>query len=755
MKRLLYLIYFLAFIIQSNAQSRWEDHFSYKEVKEIHQINNKLYCVSSNALFSYDLESGELEKISKVNLLNGVKPSSAAYNSELDYLLIGYENGELDILGEESENFIEIPLDDYTGSKRINHIATAGNLMLISADYGISIFDLDRREFAETTFFREGGIYKKVDESAIFNNKVYAIYDGMVVYHEIDDLIPNFNRWTKVEDIYNSTFEHIEVFNDQLVASSGGSLFVLKGNTWVFKKALGTTIVDLNTNQNRLIASIVDRVFVLDENIEVEQAAGFENEIKSGILSNEMIYAGTTENGLVINGGTSTERGIYPDGPYSNNAYAVTATAGHIWVSPGGQDNYNSPTGNKEGYFHFNNEDNEKKWIHITSKQLNNAQDIIDVAYNPSDLNQVYASSWHYSYNLYEILNDEKVIEYDYQNTGNNGIVQNFYNHGQVTNLGGAVFDSEGNLYISQAFVDPNKGYSALIKRNTNNQWSNILFENYHPGASGITKPVIGRNGYIWLGGTRGDGVIVTNMTNTYQILEGEGKGDLPSNFVYALEIDKNGTAWIGTNLGLRILRNPIAELESGNFNTEPVVIVQNGIPEALLTDTNITDITVDSSNRKWIATRGAGVFYVSESGKEIIYHFTEDLSPLASNTINAVAVDTETGVVYFATENGLVSYKGDAVDTGDDFGEVVAYPNPVRPGYDGNITIKGLAKDTEVLITDVVGNLIHKGEEAGGVILWDQTNLKGQKVASGIYIVMLISGDGMHTKTTKIAIVR
>ena len=111
--------------------------------------------------------------------------------------------------------------------------------------------------------------------------------------------------------------------------------------------------------------------------------------------------------------------------------------------------------------------------------------------------------------------------------------------------------------------------------------------------------------------------------------------------------------------------------------------------------------------------------------------------------------------MVYFATDRGLVAYKGDAQDTGDSFGEVIAYPNPVRPGFQGDITIKGVAENADVRITDVVGNLIHKTRSSGGIVKWDQTNLKGQKVASGIYLVLMINSDGMETATAKIAIVR
>ncbi|MGI9526802.1 MAG: two-component regulator propeller domain-containing protein [Weeksellaceae bacterium] len=742
MKRLLFFISFLVLTQYTQAQSRWTDHFNYTEVKQIIPIQDKLYCVSSNALFTYDLSTAEVEKISKVNLLNGVKPTSAAYNSDLDYLLIGYENGELDILGEKSENFIEIPLDDYTGSKKINHLSTAGNIMLISAAYGVSIFDLERREFAETTFFRTGGNYTAVNESEIFDGYIYAASKTGVKFHPIDEFIPNYNNWQSASGLPKQEFQHVQRFNDILLASSGGSLYALQNGQWQLKHIFAP-IADLNVVDQTLIVSTQHQVHILNESLQITSQQTVSDIILSATYINGTIYAGTQNEGLI---NTQTKEKIYPDGPFSNEAYAVNAQDEYIWISPGGQQNFNQPNFNRNGFFYFDG----KAWQHYQNESMNNATDIIHISYNPQNTHQFAVSTWGDDWGLFEFEEEKlKNIYFDIfknQHGTKNGVVR----------LGGSTYDDQGNLYVTQTHISPTEeGHSAIHKKTPQGQWSSIKFNPPYSNGAGIKNPIVDRSGYIWAAQTRGDGVVVTNMSTFYRITTGEQSGDLPSNNVYAVEVDKNGTAWIGTQQGLRVKRNPIRALEAGNYTTDPVIIVQNGVPEALLTDTAINDITTDSSNRKWIATQGAGVFYISDSGTEIIHHFTADSYPLPSNNVNSIAVDTSTGIVYFATEAGLVSYKGDAVDTGDGFADVIAYPNPVRPGYEGPVTIKGLANRTEVKITDVVGNLIYKGKEAGGIVQWNQTNLKGQKVASGIYIVMLISGDGLETQTTKIAIVR
>lgn len=726
-----------------NAQNtRWQDFFNYELVTEINQVGNRLYCTSSNALFYYDLEFNEVQKVSKANFLNAVEPTSVVYNSTYDYLIVGYKSGELDMLGEESYNFIEIPLDEYQGSKQINHLSTLDNYMLISAAYGVSLFDLERREFSETAFFRQNGEYFTANESDFFDGQVFTASERGVFSHPLNDLIPNFNNWRPAQGLPAQNFAHIQAFGNKLLAASGGNLYQYQNGNWGLFQNFGT-INDLNANGDYLTVATNDRVVVLDQNLNTVSSNTFDSRVHCGIYANNQVFAGTKENGLVS---FSSGESIFPDGPVSNNSFSVTATNNNIWLSPGAWVDYNSEAWNTEGYSHYNG----TEWIHISSAQLDHARDIVHISYHPQDISKAYVSTWGNEFGLFEVVNDVPVIEYDFTNST---IVENILFGGPVMRLGGTDIDEDGNLFLTQAFIE--EEINVIHKKTPDNQWTMLRLDNFSQGRPGIVEPTAGGDGWVWVASPRGSGVVVTDMNEVYQIMNTEGTGNLPSPNVYTVCIDKNGTAWIGTQLGLRVKSNPIRELQAGNFETEPVVIVQNGIPEALLTDTAVNDIEADGSNQKWLATQGAGAFYVSEYGRETLFHFTEEDSPLPSNVVFDIGIDNTNGMVYFATDRGLVAYKGDAQDTGDSFGEVIAYPNPVRPGFQGDITIKGVAENADVRITDVVGNLIHKTRSSGGIVKWDQTNLKGQKVASGIYLVLMINSDGMETATAKIAIVR
>ena len=170
-----------------------------------------------------------------------------------------------------------------------------------------------------------------------------------------------------------------------------------------------------------------------------------------------------------------------------------------------------------------------------------------------------------------------------------------------------------------------------------------------------------------------------------------------------------------------------------------------------------INAIAVDGANRKWIGTANNGIYLLSADGLETFHHFTEENSPLLSNSIESIAIHPRTGEVFIGTSKGLVSYQSDATEAASSFEEnsVHAYPNPVRPDYGGVITVTGLVYDSDVKIVDAAGHLIHQGTSLGGQFTWDGRNRQGKRVSTGIYMVLAADRNGKEGVVTKIAFVR
>jgi hypothetical protein len=84
----------------------------------------------------------------------------------------------------------------------------------------------------------------------------------------------------------------------------------------------------------------------------------------------------------------------------------------------------------------------------------------------------------------------------------------------------------------------------------------------------------------------------------------------------------------------------------------------------------------------------------------------------------------------------------------------VYSFPNPVREDFEGNVTITGLMRDTQVKITDVSGNLVNETVSAGGQASWDLTTYNGRRVVTGVYLVFCANEDGSRSCVTKILVI-
>ena len=198
--------------------------------------------------------------------------------------------------------------------------------------------------------------------------------------------------------------------------------------------------------------------------------------------------------------------------------------------------------------------------------------------------------------------------------------------------------------------------------------------------------------------------------------------------------------------------------------NAEPVIILDDGVPKKLLGESVVNSIAIDGADNKWFGTLSGGALQTNPNGSTTLNNFNKFNSPLPSNTILKIAIDSNSGLVYFATDKGIVAFNSNVSVYGESLTEVYAFPNPSTKTNEF-ITIDGrngthLPKGTNVKIVDTAGNLVYEtnvqeGDELfGGKVVWNKTNLAGKKVASGVYIVLLTANDNTETQVAKIAII-
>lgn len=228
---------------------------------------------------------------------------------------------------------------------------------------------------------------------------------------------------------------------------------------------------------------------------------------------------------------------------------------------------------------------------------------------------------------------------------------------------------------------------------------------------------------------------------------------------VSCMAVDGGGRLIIGTDKGVAYCSQPMGLLSGDAAWVRPIAMEALGgndtYAQYLLSQKYVSSMAVDAGGRLWIATLGAGVFLVSADINEQISHFTEQNSPLPSDTVSIVNIVDRTGEVFFATRNGVASYLSDVQAPSDDLSDVEVYPNPVRPDYDGDICVSGLEDGCDVRITDVSGRLVYRCESVGGRVQWDGLNRQGHRCATGVYLVFVINVNTGHKIVKKLLFVR
>ena len=738
MKKILLLIsFFVALVCNAQTSSKWSDMFSYNNVLAIREDNGRLIAATENGIFYYNPSTGEISKLSKANGLHEVKISAFDYDPATQTGIVGYQNGSMDVITPNGIFLIvDIPLaTGYNGSKRINHISINGDRAIISVGYGVSIFNVSRREFGDTAFFSMSGVYETANSAVLKDNTIFVATNSGIKSHEINATFPVYTSWSTV---VSGNFKKIDA-NAVTAFASSTQVRYGTGNTFATIPMTFANIQDLRVTDSQIIVTDQTQVYVYSTGGAQQKNFNAAENINTAFVYNNALFAGTQNSGIL----NEQKISLKPDGPYKNTSYKISLLNNQIWVSTGDRVSYNDPIVAYLGYYHFDG----SQWIYPEYFKTNSGFNIMDVIPNPANPSEVYFTNFVYNSQkgIYKMVNNELSKTYLTDDSAP------LYNRPI-----GCTFDEKNELICGFSHVDVTigSGFYYLDKNSDKFISKNLNVSN------GAQKPVA-KDGILYLPVPRNGGLAMYDYKSTINNFSDDSfklistNSNLPVNSTLSVTIDKNDDVWIGTSGGLRILSNPKAAILEDNPQTDEIIIEQNGLAEELFRDATILQIASDSGNQKWISVDGGGVFYLSSNGDRTIYHFTKSNSPLPNDSVTDIQVDDKTGKVYFATLDGIMVYQGDVAEVTSNFGNVLVYPNPVvYAQYKGNVRIRGLASKTNIRITDAAGNLVHSAVANGGYFEWNLANQRGVRVASGIYYVLMTNEDGTDTATAKIAVV-
>lgn len=757
------VVFVLLLSLKSIAQlaiGDWRTHLSYRQAIGVAEGGGKVFCISQGGIFSYSKSDNAIETLTKLNGLSDFTASAINYDEASATLVIGYKNGNIDIIKNGIiYNVPDIKIKTITGNKAINNIFFKDNTAFLSCGFGVIALNIEKKEIRSTYYIGPLGTAINIREITSDGINLFAATNTGIVSAPLNaPNLADYNYWTQQAGLPVGIYNTITFFNGNIYANLSRNLtsgiwekdtvYKYNGSVWTKTGIVNGNFKRLRNNANSLVVTTEYEIKRFDTN---ENLLSFNynyfGAFADGLIdNNDIAWVADRSNGLIKIISNSGGEKIAPNGPRTKSVYAMAASMGHVWSVPGGEGAFNI-----DGVSNFT----DNTWTTIFSSQpggnMDTMYDVRSVAIDPKVPSHFFAGS--NKAGLLEFENGKLIKLYNQSNSSlkSQQAVPSFY----AITVSGIAYDEDENLWMTNS-----ENNNALSVKKSNGTWQSINFTGI------VNNPILGRmlvtkdSKQKWVILAKSNSILVYNDNNTFTapnsgnsklITNAKGQGALPGLVVNAIAEDKDGEIWIGTDKGIAVIYSPSNVFGGGDYDAKQILVQQDGYTQILLESEEVTNIAVDGANRKWIGTRKGGVFLMSADGTKEIYHFTEDNSPLLANDITAIAIDGESGEVFFGTSNGIVSFRSTATEGGEEFENVYAFPNPVQSNYTGTIAIKGLVSDVDVRITDISGQLIYKTKALGGQAIWDGKNFSGVRAQSGVYLVFCGTEDGSQTFITKI----
>ncbi len=761
----IFLLFFKILTQQIFAQNTiigtWKDFLPYLYVNSTTETPENIFCATENGgIFWLNKNDNSLHTLSKISGLSDIEMNVISYNIENQTLIVGYKNGNVDLIkNNDIINISDIKRKQLQGSKTINKILCYRNFAYLSCGFGIVVLNLTKNEIFDTYYIGKNGNSLAVLDLTTDGNSLFAATSEGIFSANLNapNLADNaaWTQWTNIPN-FDKTFNAILFANQNLYFnffennSQKDTVFVYN-----FASQKVSSLENFTEKVNSLILS-KEKLIILSEksvsifdsqNRKIETITQYWNwmwvEAKSAFFDDKnSLWLGDKNWGLMKRISDSNFETFNPNSPHNSHVGTIKFIDNQLLVVGGGK---NSGTWdnlfNFAEFYTFNGE----KWTNIVE---NNYRDFISIAKNG---NKTFVGSW--GNGIFEYENGTLTAHYLPENSS----LKNIENT-NLCRIGGLIFDNEKNLWATNTNVT-----HPISVRKKDGTWKNFAYKKYL-GSSDIGKILITQNGTKWVQ-IRDGGLLVFHSGNDIEnesddkvlkisVYDESRKETMGTVFCFAQ--DQDGAIWLGTGKGITVFYSPDIVFEEKNFYSSSIRIRSeiNGLTlQWLLSNETVTAICVDAANRKWIGTENSGIFLLSADGTQEISHFNETNSPLPSNFITDIAINQANGEVFIGTNKGLVSYKSDAAQGEEFFNNVLVYPNPVKPDFEGKIVIKGLVSNVNVKITDITGNLVYETTSLGGQAIWNAKTFSGNRVKTGIYLIFCTDFEGTKTFVTKILI--
>ena len=733
------------------SMMQWKLHLSYVNPTEVVAAPYAIYAMANGSLFAYDRADGALRYWSKANGLSGTNIAHIAYDKRADVLVIGYTDGRIDLLRQDGE-VIQIPdLSLKAGSiaLTIHSITPGSHHTYLSMPFGIVALNTHKHEISDTYYIGANAASVEIQQVVEMGDTLYAFSFDTLYKAPLNGNLVDYTYWQS-EVLPCEKIQAATAYQDKLYTLQHDSLYVRNGSTWTLVRPEAINWIHASESQ-LLLCTENHKLYRLTDDYQLSGLCD-RYYIHDAVYSQGEYWLGEMNWGLIRLNAEGDEY-YHTSGPNSNFGYCMHAANDRIYALAGGR-----WTNEFLRDFRMNIYDNYQ-WQGIDEGTVDAAVgkrilDPVSIAVDPQDAGHFFVAT--YGTGVLEFRNYAVVRHYNSTNSTlkpvNSTINPDYY-----TRTDGAMIDEQGNLWVMNA-TDIGQPIHIL---SPNGQWRALrLYSN------GTTLTFTTPTG-IWMDrrSTRYKWMLAQRVNKGLVLLDDGGtptvSGDdhclkrnefidqnsklIAPTYFMCFAQDHTDRIWIGTDKGLFLIK---AETDFFTSNAcHRIIIPRNdgtGLGDYLLGDEQINCMAVDGGNRMWIGTAASGL-YLIEDDTITVAHFTAENSLLPSNAIQSITIHPTTGEVFVGTDNGIASYRSDASEAQETMSGAYAYPNPVRPGYSGMITIAGLMDNSEVRIIDSGGNLVCKTRSHGGTAVWDGNDAYGKRATPGIYTA-LCNAQGGHT---------
>ena len=787
LKKIVSLIFILLLLpVAVHAQlavGSWTIHTPYRNVDKMAETRVYLYYMSQGALFRIDKATTEVQSLNISTILNDGTVNGLYADRNGESMLVTYASGNMDRIYDTGKvvNISDIKDAVMTTSRKINHVDFGDNLFLIATDFGMVIYDNKKNEVHRTIYtpspvehvvsvgehlglsMGEKLLFAKNDKNLTSVDAMRSL-DGDNGGYAWKNMKGVGSKWIYLINFYSGSYHLHKAVVD------------FEKNTFTLSelKVPGT-----NTNSSHFDNSLSvcrNGVYACNEKGAYSISHNGEESYFNGIVRNgneKMTYFDDAKRAWkadadgvhlvdVASGHVITDTSKPSKLTVGKASGMHTGNSGNIYV-------YNL---GEHGLWKIPEGERTQTFVNIISR--GNIEDVtaMDVETDNSSSNSYTPTAPHhvaYGFRLcedptdpgayyigtmfegcYRIKDGKQTHKYF---TDNTPLVD--FAKGWAYPVGLPIVDRVGNLWLYQfpeTLSEKRLHYLPASKRLSKDvkisDWTSLTVPNMEDPLRDMSGFACKQSDHVVIlpGRWNHTIIIVDNkgtespkddkITVINKYIDQDNKQLSFNHGICAVE-DQRGRIWVGTESGVF----EIADLKKVNSSTVTINHIKvprndgTNLADSLLDGQMVNCIAVDGQNRKWIATM-SGVYFVSENGDEILEHYTTDNSILPSNTVYSVACDINSSSVFFGTDLGVVEYNSTSSPGVDNYDNVIAYPNPVRPDYYGWITIKGLMDDSLVKIADAAGNVLHQGRSNGGMYVWDGCNGNGERVKTGVYYV-------------------